>query len=446
MGVLLEKTLERSLAKGWIQKSDFEPITKEINRIAAKYRIPEEMIVKMVLIEAEGFNSRLVSPTGCTGITQVCSFSTVVDQGGLKEVGGSLKGLANAGPVKQLQLWDKYHMDYWTKRASRPPKDNAELYIINLFPAAFLKAASGKLGRDTPVKVVSPSEWGRQAMVLYADYDPVKKYSPRLESGNSNVTLNSIERGLNYKIVETLGSEFSSLLGTTSPIPNSIGSQPGDYSSPTGALPNLVADSALLKGENCPPPPYTQQDRIIYTGCSPKINSVVPSGGNSLGYPAPAVGTVNGTPGSTSTSTYKYDGPLSPGGFIMPAKGTITSKWGMRWGKMHRGWDIANGVGTPIVAMANGVVTRTVTGCPPSRGVGDSCGDFYGNQIIIDHGGSMSTMSAHLSEVLVREGQQVKQGELIGKMGSTGSSTGSHVHTEIRLNGAAQDPAKYLKG
>ncbi|NJK27720.1 MAG: M23 family metallopeptidase, partial [Coleofasciculaceae cyanobacterium SM2_3_26] len=92
----------------------------------------------------------------------------------------------------------------------------------------------------------------------------------------------------------------------------------------------------------------------------------------------------------------------------------LTSGYGPRWGRMHKGIDIAAPVGTPIVAAAAGVVTY-------SRW--NSGG--YGNLVIIRHPDGSSTRYAHNSRLLVREGQEVDQGQLISEMGSTGFSTGT---------------------
>jgi murein DD-endopeptidase MepM/ murein hydrolase activator NlpD len=93
-----------------------------------------------------------------------------------------------------------------------------------------------------------------------------------------------------------------------------------------------------------------------------------------------------------------------------------TSGYGWRWGRMHRGIDIAGPVGTPIMAAASGVVVRS----------GWNSGG-YGNLVDIRHADGSMTRYAHNSRLLVREGQQVRQGQQIAEMGSTGFSTGPHV-------------------
>ena len=119
-------------------------------------------------------------------------------------------------------------------------------------------------------------------------------------------------------------------------------------------------------------------------------------------------------------------------GFIWPVNGTLTSTFGWRWGRMHEGIDIGAPGGTPIAAVASGVVI--VAGWMGG----------YGNLVVIDHGGGIATAYGHQSSIAVGNGQQVAQGQTIGYVGSTGHSTGNHLHFEVRVNGAAVDPLGYL--
>jgi murein DD-endopeptidase MepM/ murein hydrolase activator NlpD len=110
--------------------------------------------------------------------------------------------------------------------------------------------------------------------------------------------------------------------------------------------------------------------------------------------------------------------------FMWPAKGVLTSGYGQRWGRMHRGIDIANGVGTPIYAAADGVVETSGW----NRG-------GYGILVDIRHADGSMTRYAHNNRTLVRVGQEVTQGQQIAEMGSTGFSTGPHTHFEIHASG-----------
>lgn len=119
--------------------------------------------------------------------------------------------------------------------------------------------------------------------------------------------------------------------------------------------------------------------------------------------------------------------------YIWPTKGVFTSGYGWRWGRMHKGIDIANNVGTPIRAAKDGVIAYS----------GWSSG--YGYLVEISHGDGSSTRYAHNSRLLVKKGQLVPQGARISLMGSTGRSTGPHLHFEIRRpGGAAMDPMAML--
>ena len=118
--------------------------------------------------------------------------------------------------------------------------------------------------------------------------------------------------------------------------------------------------------------------------------------------------------------------------FIKPAVGNITSRFGKRGSKTHTGVDIANSTGTTIVASASGTVTFT----------GWQGG--YGNLVIISHGNGVQTYYAHCNVINVTAGMVVSQGEKIAEIGSTGNSTGSHVHLEIRINGNPVNPEKYI--
>ena len=119
------------------------------------------------------------------------------------------------------------------------------------------------------------------------------------------------------------------------------------------------------------------------------------------------------------------------GQFIWPAGGTISQRY--VW--YHRGIDIANKSGPLILAADSGKVT--MAGWPDAGG--------YGNRVMIDHGNGFQTLYAHLSGISVTAGQTVNRGDVIGRMGSTGRSTGTHLHFEIRTGGSIVNPLEYLK-
>jgi len=124
---------------------------------------------------------------------------------------------------------------------------------------------------------------------------------------------------------------------------------------------------------------------------------------------------------------------IAHGRFIRPAAGTLTSRFGPRWGRMHNGVDIANRVGTPIVAADGG------------RVIFSGWDGGFGNVVRIDHENGYVTVYAHNTTNLVRVGERVARGQQIATMGSTGNSTGSHIHFEIRRNGTPIDPWPHIR-
>lgn len=140
--------------------------------------------------------------------------------------------------------------------------------------------------------------------------------------------------------------------------------------------------------------------------------------------------------------------PSSYFGWPCPGFYTLTSGFGPRWGTHHSGIDISSGgiAGAPVVASMSGTVISVVTGCPHdySKSSSCGCGGGYGNYVIIQHSDGYSTLYAHMSSVAVSSGQSVSQGQTIGYVGSTGFSTGPHLHFEVRINGNRVDPEQYL--
>jgi murein DD-endopeptidase MepM/ murein hydrolase activator NlpD len=122
----------------------------------------------------------------------------------------------------------------------------------------------------------------------------------------------------------------------------------------------------------------------------------------------------------------------NPGGYQWPVSGPVTSPFGWRWGRMHEGIDIAVPSGTPVHAAAAGTVIYA------------GWMEGYGNFVILDHGGGIATAYGHNTSLAVAVGQTVSQGQVIAYSGSTGHSTGPHVHFEVRVNGSAVDPLGYF--
>lgn len=127
------------------------------------------------------------------------------------------------------------------------------------------------------------------------------------------------------------------------------------------------------------------------------------------------------------------------GGFVAPVEGRVSSSFGWRnvsvnGNRYHGGLDIAAAMGTPVGAARSGVVTRA------------GWWGTYGNVVVLDHGDGTETRYAHLSAITVRVGQGLRQGDVLGRVGSTGASTGPHLHFEVRFDGRAVDPLPYIQG
>ena len=140
------------------------------------------------------------------------------------------------------------------------------------------------------------------------------------------------------------------------------------------------------------------------------------------------VGTVN------TSQKVSYNNSSLGVALARPVSGTITSRFGRRSRGIHTGLDIAASSGTPIRAAADGTVTYA-----GRKG-------SYGNLVVIDHGNGVQTYYAHgvNGSIRVKAGQYVSQGQQIMGVGSTGNSTGPHLHLEVRLNGVCQNPQNYL--
>lgn len=131
--------------------------------------------------------------------------------------------------------------------------------------------------------------------------------------------------------------------------------------------------------------------------------------------------------------------PSWESGYLMPVEGRLSSHFGWRnisvnGNRFHGGVDFAASPGTRVVAARSGRVTRA------------GWWGAYGYVVVIDHGDGSETRYAHLSSYAVAAGDVVRQGDTLGGVGSTGASTGPHLHFEIRLDGSAVDPLPYLRG
>jgi len=124
---------------------------------------------------------------------------------------------------------------------------------------------------------------------------------------------------------------------------------------------------------------------------------------------------------------------MGSGKLVWPVKGTVTSYFGWRWGSFHQGVDIGADRGAPILAADSGMVSFA------------GWNGGYGYLVKISHGGGMETWYAHLSKMAVSVGDEVERGQVIGYVGSTGNSTGPHLHFEVHVDGVAKNPLDFYK-
>lgn len=177
-----------------------------------------------------------------------------------------------------------------------------------------------------------------------------------------------------------------------------------------------------------------EQFRSLFNTWQTFENNDVPA----LAAVAEAAGQAGLTAAARSRSTLRQEVSIPS---RVPLKGVnLTSGFGMRnhpvtgRRRAHKGIDLAAPTGTPIYATADGLVSRA------------SWFSTYGLYVSIEHGGQLQTRYAHMSRLNVAKGQRVKKGEVIGFVGSTGRSTGPHLHYEVRVDGKAVNPVPYMHG
>ena len=135
-------------------------------------------------------------------------------------------------------------------------------------------------------------------------------------------------------------------------------------------------------------------------------------------------------PAAVTVGTSRGSGNVS--GLVWPLSGQITSYYGYRWGSFHTGIDINGVTGQPMVAAQSGTVASS------------GWAGGYGYCVLIDHGNGVATRYAHASKLMVKAGDQVSRGQTIALVGSTGRSTGAHLHFEVLINGSHVNPLNYL--
>jgi murein DD-endopeptidase MepM/ murein hydrolase activator NlpD len=191
--------------------------------------------------------------------------------------------------------------------------------------------------------------------------------------------------------------------------------------------PNRAVSSLRTESRSVSSPGQTRLERMLADAPKQKTQVVAAAPARSESY-APILRSPVGKAVSPNLPPLGRSDAYMPGdrfkGYLWPAKGVLSSPYGWRWGRMHKGIDIAAPVGTPIMAAASGKIV--------TAGWNDG---GYGNLVEVEHADGSVTLYAHNSRILVRVGQQVRQGQQIAEMGSTGFSTGPHSHFEVHLPG-----------
>lgn len=194
---------------------------------------------------------------------------------------------------------------------------------------------------------------------------------------------------------------------------------------------------------------YINASKTDYVGARAIVNGKDKAGeiaSDARRYQKALSGCSRGTGGGTEGSG------KCTGNFIQPTKGTLTSGYGWRKGRMHNGIDVANGIGTPMVAIDGGTIEKIYNGCATVGSYGSRCGtpgfQGYGNIVLLKLCNGWKVLYAHGQKGSIRfkPGQKVDKGQVLVNMGSSGSSTGSHIHFEIRTNNGTtpENPLKYI--
>lgn len=207
----------------------------------------------------------------------------------------------------------------------------------------------------------------------------------------------------------------------------------------------ITTNIPVTTTENTILPVYTTT--TTYTNAPEKITTTSAFTTSSTTTSTTTTSTTSTTNAITTTTT-TISKPSS--GFIWPTPGYyyISSIFGARWGTTHKGIDVGDAgiMGASVCASKAGTVTYVSNSCTHNYAKTSSCGcgGGYGNYIIIQHDGTYSTLYGHLTSASVSVGDYVQQGQIIGTVGSTGWSTGAHLHFEVRVNGTQQDPLNYV--
>lgn len=390
IGTTGKNLIQYAVGKGYIPPGDVTQFENNIIYLCSRNGIEADHLLIVMAKESVGLNPRAGS--SCFGLIQFCS----PQLWGFSRSMTAVQQTAPGGPI------DKYLSTEPNRPQTLQVRDLASVYLCILCPAF------KNVGRNEPLNSQRCNVGGQ---------------SSYLKDSSGQITKVSIERGLIRYAEELLGRAVTVPGPSTS---NPIGTYNGvgDYLASNGTF------LALTVARSFTPMPTTQNAAMRFLGglIQPVQGAL---SGSSLGSTAPGF-MVGQNP--VSVGSVPYPGALTPGSYACPCTGTFTSGYGWRGGRMHQGIDIAAPVGTPIYASAPGQVTFS------SWNNGG-----FGNLVKIRHPNGDQTLYAHNSRLKVSSGQTVTQGQHIADMGSTGRSTGPHLHFELHISGRAVNPLPYLR-
>ena len=339
----------------------------------------------------------------------------------------------SALPTSEVQTFRRNVSTRRSARTSLPPESSAETQIQSLLGGPAAKKIEPvpqnviNAGGPTPSQNVNPTP---DAEVMPVAIRQLEANNQPSQNSSTESLKQDIIR-LRQKYRHSQNQQQANLLEPTSTASGQLDSQ---FQQTTQSvqlnLENLRKKRAIelqARASGWPEEATAQNNRQ-------DLIAVAPLGSEAYEYDIKPRLVSPALPPLNRPETYLPKTPAIFDGYIWPAQGTLTSGYGWRWGRMHAGIDIAAPIGTPIVAAAAGIVTYA--------GWDDS---GYGNLVEIQHPDGSITLYAHNDRILVRQGQEVEAGQQISEMGSTGNSTGPHLHFEIHPAGqGAENPLAYL--
>lgn len=412
---IIEKVIDRAIGKNWIPQRDKSAVLKRIQELGLKYGFTPDDFGIALCTESEGGNPGIKNSQGCVGIVQFCRDRIP----GVKEIGNKtykLSSIRKMSFLQQLELTD----DYYSRIISESAKKNmpgVRLYLYILHPVAarnFDEIDPNANLKTHPAIHPYGGLFNNQSTAFYVN--KVK---------NGTITINSIKAGLEEKAAALLGE----------PITSSPAETGGSFSSSEGTRAasefGLITASINGKCNDIFPVKFGIKEALTYKGCLNKISASV-MGGNSLAYPSQGM-RVNGA-SNVSLADYDPSVPVTPGSLGKPMSSSrmiLTSPWGKvrtrRSGGLywHSGQDYGatgGSLGLEVIAVADGVVinNKLVSGYTPGT-VEIVSPPELGN-LFIRYG--------HITPS-VQIGQQVKKGDVIGKIAPYPQG-GPHLHLELR--------------